>query len=158
LGRCQLDFESGWKAREEAATAAAAKSAEDKAQLAKQETDKEGGGEAAMLSDEYYTAQKAKRRGLGLVQLIGELYKLDMLGKGVIKTCFIKLLGNIEDPDEEDIESTIKLLTTVGRSYELASPENMEAVFDRLNTVRQGSATTSRIKFMIMVSSSIWLC
>jgi len=147
VGRCQVDFESGWKAREDAANAAAAKSAEDKAQLAKQE---ENEGEAAMLSDEYYAAQKAKRRGLGLVQLIGELYKLGMIGKGVIRTCFQRLLANIEDPDEEDIESTVKLLTTVGSSYEKNSHDNMVAVFDRLDTVMRGDATTSRIKFMIM--------
>ena len=150
VGRCQDDFETGWKAREDAATAAAAKSEEDKERLAAQENTEQG--EAAMLSDEYYAAQKAKRRGLGLVQLIGELYKLDMLGKGVIRTCFVKLLGNIENPDEEDIESSCKLLTTVGMQFERASLENIDIVFDRLNTVYKSETIASRIKFMIMVS------
>ena len=158
LGRCQVDFETGWKAREDAATAAAAKSEEDRERLAQHEKNKEGGeesAEVAMLSDEYYAAQKAKRRGLGLVQLIGELYNLDMLGKGVIRQCFIKLLGNIETPDEEDIESSVKLLTTVGRPFEASSSENMEIVFERLNIVLKGEAVSSRMKFMIMVSSKL---
>ncbi len=156
LGRCQLDFEAGWKAREDAATAAAAKSEEDKERLAENEKHQESGsGEAAMLSDEYYAAQKAKRRGLGLVQLIGELFKLDMIGKGVIRTCFVKLLQNVESPDEEDIESTVKLLTTVGGPYEAVSPENTDAVFDRLNAVMRGDNVASRIKFMIMVSHAL---
>lgn len=153
LGRCQLDFEAGWKAREDAATAAAAKSEEDKERLeANEKHEESGSGEAAMLSDEYYAAQKAKRRGLGLVQLIGELFKLDMIGKNVIKTCFIKLLQNVEHPDEEDIESTVKLLTTVGGPYEKVSPDNSEVVFDRLSAVMRGDTVASRIKFMIMVS------
>jgi translation initiation factor 4G len=90
-----------------------------------------------MLSDEYYIAQKAKRRGLGLIQLIGELYKLDMLGKGVIRQCFLNLLKNLQVPDEEDIESACKLLTTVGRSFERASPESMEIVFSRLQIITE---------------------
>ena len=151
LGRCQLDFEAGWKAREEAATAAAAKSEEDRERLAENEKNKDS-GEAAMLSDEYYVAQKAKRRGLGLVQLIGELFKLDMIGKGVIKTCFQKLLQNVDNPDEEDIESTCKLLTTVGEPYERVSPDNMTVVFERLQNVKDRENVPSRIKFMIMVS------
>ena len=155
LGRCQVDFEAGWKAREDAATAAAAKSDEDKERLTEHEKNtKSEPGEAAMLSDEYYAAQKAKRRGLGLVQLIGELYKAEMIGKGIIKTCFIKLLSNLNNPDEEDIESTVKLLTTVGEPYERASADNIDLVFDRLITVMKQDSVASRIKFMIMVRLS----
>lgn len=149
VGRCQQDFEAGWKAREEAATAAAAKSEEDRLAQASQKE----GEEVVMLSDEYYAAQKAKRRGLGLVQLIGELYKLDMIGKGVIRTCFARLLGNVENPDEEDIESSCKLLTTVGQQYDQASPENMDIVFERLQNVLDIPDLASRLRFMIMVSA-----
>ncbi|WWD17169.1 hypothetical protein CI109_101607 [Kwoniella shandongensis] len=150
LGRCQMDFEAGWKAREDTALAAAAKSEDDKERLAKHEQEKEEGADAAMLSDEYYAAQKAKRRGLGLVQLIGELYKLEMVSKGVIRQCLIRLLGNVTDPDEEDIESTCKLLTTIGKAYDAAAPENMNTVFERLNQVINSENISSRIKFMIM--------
>jgi translation initiation factor 4G len=156
IGRCQMDFEAGWRAREDAATAAAAKSKEDKELLAQQEKDKAEGkeptGEAVMLSDEYYAAQKAKRRGLGLVQLIGELYKLEMISNKVIRTCLIRLLGNATDPDEEDIESTVKLLTTIGEQFEAQSPENMNSVFARLHIVLEVEGLPSRIRFMVMVS------
>lgn len=151
LGRCQLDFENGWNAREDAATAAAAKSEEDRERLA-QQADSQEGTEPAILSDEYYAAQKAKRRGLGLVQLIGELFKMEMLTKNVIRQCFVRLLGNIEDPDEEDIESTCKLLTTIGPQYETVSHDNMKAVFERLELVLSRDTIASRIRFMIMVS------
>jgi translation initiation factor 4G len=148
VGRCQADFEAGWKAREDAATAAAAKSEEDRQAQASQKE----GEEIVMLSDEYYAAQKAKRRGLGLVQLIGELYKLDMIGKGVIRTCFARLLGNVENPDEEDLESSCKLLSTVGAQYDRASSDNMDIVFERLQNVLDSADLPSRLKFMIMVS------
>jgi translation initiation factor 4G len=150
LGRCQADFESGWKAREEAALLASAKSEEDKERLAKAEAEKDAGGDAPMMSDEYYAAQKAKRRGLGLVQLIGELYKLDMLSKAVIRECLIRLLGNVENPDEEDLESTCKLLTTVGRQFDDASGRSLDVVFLRLKNLSQNEAISSRIRFMIM--------
>lgn len=153
LGRCQMDFESGWKAREEAATAAAAKQEEDKERLARHEEAKEEeSGEPILLSDEYYAAQKAKRRGLGLVQLIGELFKLEMLSKGVIRTCLIRLLGNMNDPDEEDLESTCKLLTTVGRSFEAQAADSMNVIFERLTAITNNENISSRIKFMILVS------
>lgn len=155
LGRCQSDFESGWKAREEAALAAVSKSDEDKERLAKaEETKEDGTSEAPMMSEEYYALQKAKRRGLGLVQLIGELYKLDMLSKGVIRECLVRLLSNVENPDEEDLESTCKLLTTVGRQFEAASPPSMDIVFDRLEALAKLDSVSSRIRFMIMVSTS----
>jgi translation initiation factor 4G len=151
LGRCQSDFESGWKAREEAALAAVAKSDEDKERLAKaEETKEDGNSEAPMMSDEYYALQKAKRRGLGLVQLIGELYKLDMLSKGVIRECLVRLLSNVENPDEEDLESTCKLLTTVGKQFEAAASSSMDVVFERLEALTKLDSVTSRIRFMIM--------
>ncbi|WVQ80834.1 hypothetical protein IAT38_002941 [Cryptococcus sp. DSM 104549] len=163
LGRCQMDFEAGWKAREATATAAAAKQEEDKERLAKHEESKEEGGaensEAAMLSDEYYAAQKAKRRGLGLVQLIGELYKMEMVSKTVIRACFSKLLGisntgafDPNDPDEEDIESACRLMTTIGGRYDQADKHAAEVnkVFERLEQISKGEDLASRIKFMIM--------
>lgn len=92
LNRCQEDYEKGWSERQRTASAAAASADADKAKLesneaAKAEAEKAGESgakkdepqEAEILSDEYYAAQKAKRRGLGLVRFIGELYKLNML-------------------------------------------------------------------------------
>lgn len=66
LNRCQEEFERGWKVnlppKPEGVTE-----------------------EAAMMSDEYYQAAAAKRRGLGLVKFIGELYKLGMLTERISK-------------------------------------------------------------------------
>lgn len=154
VGRCQQDFESGWKERESSALKAAQKQDDDKQTLADHEASGEG-AEPAVLSEEYYAAQKAKRRGLGLVQLIGELFKMDMVTKNVMKQCFLKLLGNVNETDDEDIESACKLLTTIGATYDYQSSENVDGIMNRLAIIRDKDQVTSRVKFMIMVSHSI---
>ena len=100
--RCQEDFERGWVAKE-AAAAAATKATEDQAAKATAEANKDG--ESALYSDEYYAAQKAKRQGLGLIKSIGELFKLQMLTERIMHGCVKKLVGNVQNPDEEEMES-----------------------------------------------------
>ncbi len=83
LNRCQEDFERGWKI-----DLPEPKEGEQK--------------ETAMMSDEYYLAAAAKRRGLGLVQFIGELYKLGMLTERIMHECVRKLLEFSGMPDEAE--------------------------------------------------------
>ena len=70
--------------------------------------------EAAMLSDEYYAAAAAKRRGLGLVKFIGELFKLGMLTSKIMHMCVHQLLEYEGVPDEPEVESLTSLLKTIG--------------------------------------------
>lgn len=86
LTRCQHDYERGWAQKESATLAAKGKADEDRTKKEQAEKDAEAAGvdkeQAAKgvdFSDEYYAAEKAKRRGLGLVKFIGELFKLGML-------------------------------------------------------------------------------
>ncbi|KAK4050382.1 hypothetical protein OIV83_003451 [Microbotryomycetes sp. JL201] len=159
LNRCQEDFEAGWKATETAAAAAAATAASDKAKKeANDAAEQEAAGknaqptkEVELMSDEYYAAQKAKRRGLGLVRFIGELYKLSMLTERIMHECIRKLLANTADPDEEDVESLTRLLTTVGGKLDNDKAKaHMRVYFDRMNEIANSPKVTSRIKFMIM--------
>ena len=80
LNRCQEEFERGWEAN----------------LPPKPEGDTE---EAALLSDEYYIAAAAKRKGLGLIQFIGELYKLGMLTYRIMHQCVLRLLNFEGQPD-----------------------------------------------------------
>ncbi|KAM0793777.1 hypothetical protein ACM66B_001195 [Microbotryomycetes sp. NB124-2] len=159
LNRCQEDFEAGWKATESAAAAAAATAASDKAKkeandAAEQDAAAKNSSapkEVELMSDEYYAAQKAKRRGLGLVRFIGELYKLSMLTERIMHECIRKLLANAEDPDEEDVESLTRLLTTVGGQLDNEKAKaHMKIYFERMNQIANSPKVTSRIKFMIM--------
>jgi translation initiation factor 4G len=133
LNRCQEEFERGWKVN----------------LPPKPEGDTE---EAALLSDEYYIAAAAKRRGLGLVQFIGELYKLGMLTERIMHECVRKLVDFEDVPDEAEVESLTKLLRTIGRnldSTEKGKPM-MDAYFKRITMLIENPALVPRLKFMLM--------
>jgi translation initiation factor 4G len=137
LTRCQADFERGWSARETLEEQQAAVAASGAAP-----------GEI-VFSDEYYALQKAKRRGLGLVKFIGELFKLQMLTERIMHRCILKLL---DEPAEEDIESVCQLLKTVGTA--LSGPkgkESMDMYFGKMNNLSQDMRVSQRIRFMLLV-------
>ncbi|KAH8926061.1 ARM repeat-containing protein [Atractiella rhizophila] len=146
LNRCQEDYERGWAQKEHTAAAAATKADEDKAKQAANEENKE----AEVMSDEYYAAQKAKRQGLGLVRFIGELFKLQMLTERIMHECIKKLLSNIENPEEEDIESLCRFMTTVGKLIDTPKArDHMNIYFTRMKTLKENMKLSSRIRFMV---------
>ena len=152
LNRCQEDFERGWVAKEAAAAAAASKAVEDEAVKAANETKGDQKEECALYSEEYYIAQKAKRRGLGLIKFIGELFKLQMLTERIMHECVKKQLGNVDNPEEEEIESLCKLLTTVGSSLDTPKARaHMDVYFSRMKELTKSSHVTSRMQFMLQV-------
>ncbi|KAF9031242.1 hypothetical protein BDZ89DRAFT_1101175 [Hymenopellis radicata] len=148
LNRCQEDFERGWVAKEATAAAAAGKAGQDEAIKAGNEN-KEG-EEIALYSEEYYAAQKAKRQGLGLIKFIGELFKLQMLTERIMHECVKKLLGNVDNPEEEEIESLCKLLATVGEMLDTQKARaHMDVYFSRMKELRKSSNVSSRMQYML---------
>ncbi|KAF7297995.1 hypothetical protein HMN09_01020400 [Mycena chlorophos] len=148
LKRCQEDFERGWGVKE---ATAAIKGTEDKAQEKKVE---QGGKKAAdggpRYLDEYYAAQKAKRQGLGLIKFIGELFKLQMLTERIMHECVKKLLGNVENPEEEEIESLCKLISTVGSLLDTPKARaHMDVYFSRMKKLSKSKRVSSRMQFML---------
>ena len=114
------------------------------------------GGEEVLYSSEYYAAQKAKRRGLGLVKFIGELFKVQVLTERIMHECVKELLSNVENPEEEEIESLCKLLATVGQTLDTAKAKNhMDIYFSRMRELASGGKINSRIQFMILVCTSV---
>jgi len=153
LNHCQEDFERGWVAKEAMAAAAATKALEDKAVKAANEQKDEQKEEHALYSEEYYAAQKAKRRGLGLIRFIGELFKLQMLTERIMHECVKKLLGNVDNPEEEEIESLCKLLSTVGGILDTQKARvHMDVYFSRMKELTKSPRVTSRMQFMLQVS------
>ncbi|KII95639.1 hypothetical protein PLICRDRAFT_48580 [Plicaturopsis crispa FD-325 SS-3] len=153
LNRCQEDFEHGWVAKETTAAAAATKATEDKAAQAANDSAKGGKDEkdeSALYSDEYYAAQKAKRQGLGLIKFIGELFKLQMLTERIMHECVKKLLGNVENPEEEEIESLCQLIATVGSLLDTTKARaHMDVYFSRMKELARGGNVSSRMQFML---------
>ncbi|SMQ49013.1 unnamed protein product [Zymoseptoria tritici ST99CH_3D7] len=134
LNRCQEEFERGWEAN-----------LPDKPEGETQE--------AALLSDEYYIAAAAKRRGLGLIQFIGQLYKLRMLTLRIMHECVMRLLNFEGEPDESAIENLVTLLKAVGGSMEEEEKGEglLNTYFERIDTVILKNANLpSRPRFMVM--------
>jgi len=158
LNRCQEDFERGWVAKETTAAAAATKATEDRAVKEANEKTK-GEEESELYSEEYYAAAKAKRRGLGLIRFIGELFKLQMLTERIMHECIKKLLGNVENPEEEEIESLCKLLTTVGSLLDTQKARaHLDVYFSRMRELTKNKNVNSRMIFMLQVSIPSLLC
>ena len=132
LNRCQEEFERGWEVNLPEAP--------------------EDGKEAQLLSEDYYIAAAAKRKGLGLIQFIGELYKLGMLTLRIMHECVLKLLDFEGLPDEAAIESLVKLLRTVGATMESAEagPKMINMYFERIEKVMNMDGLPSRLRFMLL--------
>ncbi|OCH90595.1 ARM repeat-containing protein [Obba rivulosa] len=148
LNHCQEDFERGWVTKEATAAATKLKATEDEAAKAEAEKNNEEG--AALYSEEYYAAQKAKRQGLGLIKFIGELFKLQMLTERIMHECIKKLLGNVENPEEGGIESLCKLLATVGKLLDTPKARaHMDVYFSRMKDMAKSNNVNARMQFML---------
>jgi translation initiation factor 4G len=153
LNRCQEDFERRWVTKETTAAAAPSKVTEDR--VAEEANEETKGNESGLYLVENYAAAKAKRRGLGLIRLFGELFKRQMLTERIIHECIKKFLGNVETPDEEEIESVCRLLTTVGSLLDTRKTRApLEVYFSRMRELTKNKNVKARIMFMLQVSDT----
>jgi translation initiation factor 4G len=97
-------------------------------------------------------ASKAKRRKLGLIRFFGELFKLQMLTERLMHECIQKLLGNVENPDEDEIESLCMLLTTVGSQLDTPRVQaHLDVYFSRMRALTKNKNVNARMVFMLQV-------
>uniref|UniRef100_A0A8C6YJE4 Eukaryotic translation initiation factor 4 gamma 3 n=1 Tax=Naja naja TaxID=35670 RepID=A0A8C6YJE4_NAJNA len=104
--------------------------------------------ERTRLHDELEEAKdKARRRSIGNIKFIGELFKLKMLTEAIMHDCVVKLLKN---HDEESLECLCRLLTTIGKDldFEKAKPR-MDQYFNQMEKIVKERKTSSRIRFML---------
>ncbi|WAR13850.1 IF4G1-like protein [Mya arenaria] len=77
---------------------------------------------AAELKKELeYEESMAKRRSLGNIRFIGELFKLKMLTENIMHDCVFKLLRT---KDPESLECLCRLLTTIGKELDTDKAKN----------------------------------
>uniref|UniRef100_A0A4W4HCG9 Eukaryotic translation initiation factor 4 gamma 1 n=1 Tax=Electrophorus electricus TaxID=8005 RepID=A0A4W4HCG9_ELEEL len=102
---------------------------------------------------------KARRRSLGNIKFIGELFKLKMLTEPIMHDCIVKLLKN---HDEESLECLCRLLSTIGKDldFEKAKPR-MDQYFNQMEKIIKERKTSSRIRFMLQdvldLRRNIWV-
>ncbi|XP_076590783.1 eukaryotic translation initiation factor 4 gamma 1 isoform X3 [Chaetodon auriga] len=136
LNRCQKEFE---------------KDKDDDEIFEKKQKELEAASEEEekqRLIDELQDAKdKARRRSLGNIKFIGELFKLKMLTEVIMHDCIVKLLKN---HDEESLECLCRLLSTIGKDldFEKAKPR-MDQYFNQMEKIIKERKTTSRIRFML---------
>ncbi|KAL2511553.1 Eukaryotic translation initiation factor 4G [Abeliophyllum distichum] len=132
LNKCQAEFEREEKEEEETNKA-------DEEGKAKQT---EGEREEKRL--------RARRRMLGNIRLIGELYKKRMLTERIMHECIKKLLGSSQNPDEEDVEALCKLMGTIGVMIDHSkAKEHMDTYFDIMVQFSNNMNLSSRVRFML---------
>ncbi|KAL1341173.1 hypothetical protein AAHE18_09G067700 [Arachis hypogaea] len=131
LNKCQEEFERGEREQEEA--------------------NKADEGEVKQSDEEREDRRvKARRRMLGNIRLIGELYKKRMLTERIMHECIKKLLGQYQDPDEEDIEALCKLMSTIGDMIDHPkAKKHMDAYFERMKLLSDNMNLSSRVRFML---------
>ena len=93
---------------------------------------------------------RARRRMLGNVIFIGQLYMKHILTEKIMHGCIMEQLGDIEDPDPESVEALCKLMTTIGAQIDQPKSKTMmDEYFARLNKLGKHPKLESRIRFMI---------
>ncbi|XXG75706.1 hypothetical protein AAC387_Pa08g0222 [Persea americana] len=131
LNKCQEEFERG--EREQA------------------EANRVEEGEITQSAEEREEKRvKARRRMLGNIRLIGELYNKKMLTERIMHECIKKLLGQYQNPDEEDIEALCKLMSTIGEMIDHPkAKEHMDTYFDVMLKLSNNQKLSSRVRFML---------
>lgn len=135
LTRCQIEYSKGW--------------------ADKLPTNEDGSAiEPEMMSEEYYEAAAAKRRGLGLIRFIGHLYVLGLLSDQIIFICLDDQSKNTTDPSEDTVENLIQLIKTVGPKLDTHSiPQfrnRFSALFQSIHTLIEKGKISSRLQFKLM--------
>jgi len=106
---------------------------------------------------------KKKRRSLGNIRFIGELYMCQMITQKIIRFCFWTLFNQLKNPDEESVECLCFLFRTVGNKVEsqlIASEKDNKNLiewnkewrryFNDMTDLSKNKAFPSRMRFMLM--------
>ncbi|XP_056615418.1 eukaryotic translation initiation factor 4 gamma 3-like [Triplophysa dalaica] len=121
---------------------------EDSFAIKQKEMEAAPAGEQEILRQELAeTKAKARRRSIGNVNFIGELFKQKMLNETIIKEFLTK---SLKRHDDETLESVCKLLTTVGKELDVGEGKiKMDKYIHQMETLVKERKTPTRIRFMM---------
>lgn len=103
--------------------------------------------------------RKMRKRSLGNIRFIGELYKLGMLTARIMHECVRKLLSS-NPSDEEALECLCRLLTTVGQDLEKETSDRLNkgpvqglcdlaSYFKDMRRFVEEKKTSARVRFLM---------
>ena len=163
LNKCQEEFEKGDSAIKAVEQEEIDDENEKKGEGAAKEEEKEEGevpakpktpeelelDERRKIQQREDRMRQARRRMLGNIRFIGELFKKEMLTARIMHTCIMKLLNEKKNPDEEDVEALCKLMATIGRLIDRPDAKShMDAYFKRIQGLSVNKSISSRHRFM----------
>lgn len=132
LNRCQEEFEATNKAEEK-------NRQKNRAEMSREER-------LALEEEEFFE----KKKMLGNITFIGELYKINMLNEKIMHFCIRKLLGDITNPALDDMEALCKLLTSIGSRIDHQQAKSyMDQYFARIGELLHNKSLPPRIIFML---------
>ncbi|RKO88506.1 armadillo-type protein, partial [Blyttiomyces helicus] len=114
-----------------------------------------------ITAEEEYEHSEMKRRSIGTVAFIGELYSMVIIPETIVQVCLDQLLKKTDDPEEESVEALCKLLAIVGPKLDHpAAAPHMKCYFDRFKTlqaeVKLPSRTRSIVKDLVNLRACKW--
>ena len=152
LKRCQEEYSKkrAWS-KERLEKLLKEKSGDENAQLEIKGDDDRKPEDKGHLTDDDFLLIKLKRRVLGNVHFIGELFKTNLLSNRIMHECVQELLSNVENPEEEEIESLCRLLHTVGYLIDTAdAAESWQVYMSKMRQLSQSKTKLKpRVRFMV---------
>lgn len=152
ISKCQVEYEKkkAWSSNR-LAKLAADKDEPATPEEAKQRADEEARKAAGELTEEDYALIKVKRRVLGNMRFIGELFNVGLLPEKIMHAVIVELLRNVSDPEEEEVESFCRLFTTVGPKLDtVAAQRQIESYLGRMTQLTTNTVLSTRVRFMIL--------
>jgi translation initiation factor 4G len=116
-----------------------------------------------LVKDELET--KFRRRVLGNIKFIGELFKENMLPEKIMHECINSLIKDTISLDsdaplvgvEDNIECLCKLITTVGKELDnVKSKSKVDDYFSKLHDISENKKFPSRVRFLTKVKKRIF--
>ena len=103
------------------------------------------------MSIEDYWRAKLRKRSLGNIKFVGELFKLGIIHENIILTC-IKGLLEEEQPGGEELESLTKMLVTTGARLDSNDKirQAMNEFFIKIESLSKATYLNSRIRFQLL--------
>ncbi|KAJ3219449.1 hypothetical protein HDU67_001280 [Dinochytrium kinnereticum] len=106
--------------------------------------------EKAQYAEDEFQRNKLKRRVLGNISFIGELFKLSMITEKIMHSCVHQLLIKVVDPEEEETECLCKLLKSIGERLDHSAAKNhIDVYFVRIRELSINMKLSARIRFML---------
>lgn len=93
--------------------------------------------------------RKLRRRSVGTIRFIGELFKFELLTMKILMKCIEQFLENEEH--EESLECLCKLLTTVGKIVHTKDKVHLDKFVEQMQEIvkKKSQNISSRVRFML---------